>query len=171
MAGKSTYLRSVAINQILAMSLGIVFAKDYTTDAYMVVTSMRIEDDAAAKKSKYYVEAERLLLIQKLLRTGVLMCLIDEILTGTNTEDRVNASIGLLANYSVHSDSIVIAATHDNVIAEQLGAKYDCYYFDGELEGEEIVYDYALKKGIVSKRNAIQLLRYLGLGIDRMPVN
>ena len=165
MAGKSTFLRSVGINQILATSFGLVFADSFVTDAYVVVASMRVQDDVLKKKSKYYVEAERLLFIQEMLKQGRLLCLIDEILTGTNTEDRIKASVGLLFNYSAYSDSLILAATHDNVIAETLTEKYDGYYFDGEIRDMEIEYDYMIKRGVVTKRNAIYLLRYLGLNI------
>jgi DNA mismatch repair ATPase MutS len=127
---------------------------------------MKIEDDVVSKKSKYYVEAERLLFVQEMLRSNLLLCLIDEILTGTNTEDRIKASLGLLRNYSKYPNSIILAATHDNIIAEDLKSRYSSYFFDGELKNGKIEYDYAIKQGIVTNRNAIHLLRYLGLGID-----
>lgn len=165
MAGKSTFMKSVAINQILAISFGFTFSKKFTTSNYLVVTSMKIEDDLENNKSKYYMEAERLLQIQNLLKENKILCIIDEILTGTNTVDRIEASIGILRNYIRNKSSLIFAATHDKDIAEDLYPQYSNYYFDGELGDKEIIYDYKIKKGIVVSRNALQLLKKLGIEV------
>ncbi len=165
MAGKSTFMKSLAINQILAMSFGFTFSVEYITTNYFVISSMNVEDDLKNNKSKYYMEAERLLLIQNLLKENKLLCLIDEILTGTNTVDRIEASIGILKNFIRNKNSIILAATHDKEIAENLFPEYLNYYFDGNIKEKEIMYDYKLKKGIVSSRNALMLLEQLGLEV------
>lgn len=170
MAGKSTFMKSVAINQILAMSFGFTFSRKFITSNYIVITSMKIEDDLEKNKSKYYMEAERLLLIQNLLKQNKLLCLIDEILTGTNTIDRIDASIGILKNFIRYNKSIIFAATHDKDIAENLFPEYSNYYFDGELGNKEIIYDYKIKKGIVSRRNAFQLLEDIGLELIKKSI-
>lgn len=166
MAGKSTFMKSIALNQILATSLGFTFSESFETPLLYVVTSIKIEDDIRKKKSKYYIEAERLLYIQNLLKNEKILCIIDEILTGTNTDDRIDASIGLLKNYYNNKGSLIMAATHDVKIANDLSGKYDSYYFDGELVGERIIYDYAPHKGIVTKRNAMLLLQNMGIKVN-----
>lgn len=165
MAGKSTFMKSVAINQILAMSFGFTFSDEYITSNYYVISSMNVEDDLKNNKSKYLMEAERLLLMQKFLKKSKLLCLIDEILTGTNTVDRIEASVGILKNFIRYKKSIILAATHDKKIAENLFPEFCSYYFDGDLEEKEIKYDYKIKEGIVISRNALQLLEKLGLEI------
>lgn len=165
MAGKSTFMKSVGINQILAMSFGFTFSEQFLTNKYYVISSMKIEDDLFNKKSKYYMEAERLLMIQNLLKEKELLCLIDEILTGTNTVDRIDASIGILNNYIRNKSSIILAATHDKEIAETLYPAYLNYYFDGTMKNKEILYDFKIKKGIVSSKNALQLLEEIGLEV------
>jgi hypothetical protein len=165
MAGKSTFLKTIALNQILAVSLGIAFAASFQTDVYYVVTSLKIEDDIASKKSKYFLEAERLLAIQNMIRSRKLLCVIDEILTGTNTDDRIFASLGILRSLAAFPDSLIIAATHDIPIAEGSTQYVPCY-FDGTIEDEQIRFDYTVKQGIVPKRNALALLQFLGLRLE-----
>lgn len=165
MAGKSTFLKSIALNQILASSLGFTFSEQFTTSQLYVVCSMKIDDDLESKKSRYYKEAERLLYIQNLLKERKVLSMIDEILTGTNTEDRIFASIGLLKNFYSYPNSLILAATHDRKISEDLSELYDNYYFDGILNGKKIDYDYTPKKGVVTRRNALLLLQKMGINI------
>lgn len=166
MAGKSTFLKSIALNQIISTGFGIAFAQEYKTNLFHVITSLRLADDIINKKSKYYVEAERLIMIQDALKKQACLCLIDEILTGTNTEERVIASTAILKKLSSTKDSIIIAATHDTTIAKKLEYAYKNYYFDGTIEGEQIKFDYLLKPGIVSRKNGLLILRFLGIDID-----
>lgn len=163
MAGKSTFLKSVGLNQILATSFGFTYSSSFNTNLLNVISSMKVEDDLENSKSKYYVEAERLLYIQNQLSSNRVLCLIDEILTGTNTDDRIEASIKLLSNFH-SSKSLILAATHDIQIADEL-EEYSCYYFDGEINKDKIVYDYKIKQGVVTKRNALELLEKIGLNI------
>lgn len=166
MSGKSTFLKSLALNQLCAQAFGIAFAESFRTSVLKVISSLKLVDDIENNKSKYYVEAERLLLIQKELGTRPCLCLIDEILTGTNNDERISASIGLLRNFASRTESVIIAATHDTHIAQELSQLYDQFYFDGEIDGERIAFDYRLKPGIVSRRNGLLLLQFLGLEIS-----
>ncbi len=163
MAGKSTFLKSLALNQVLATTLGVVFAKRFVTGNLTVLTSLNLRDDVVAGKSRYFVEAERLLQIQHALAERPLLCLVDEILSGTNTDDRITASLGLLREFGRYPGSLVLAATHDLVIAETLAGVYDPLCFDGDWEEGRLVFDYQPRPGIASRRNALKLLEMLGL--------
>lgn len=98
MSGKSTFLRTVGVNQVLATSLGIAFAKDFRTGFHCVLTSIVTVDNLLEKQSKYFAEAKRLLKLLRRIESehGAHLLLIDEILAGTNSEDRIKASIRIL---------------------------------------------------------------------------
>ena len=83
---------------------------------YEVIT-MKIEDDLEQGKSRYYMEADRLLYVQNLFKERKVMFTIDEILSGTNTSDRIYASIGILKNFTKDENSLILASTHDSEIA------------------------------------------------------
>jgi Mismatch repair ATPase (MutS family) len=165
MSGKSTFLRTLGINQLLATCLCLAYAEDFETDLFFVASSIRSEDDRAAGKSRYLAEAERLLSISKAVGGGEppLVALIDEILNGTNSQDRIAASIAILRG-AAGRGSIVVAATHDLEIAQALASDYAPYYFSERIEEGHLVFDYALREGIVDRKNALRLLRLIGFG-------
>ena len=167
MSGKSTFLRTLGINQILATNLGIAYAASFETDLYFVSSSIRSEDDRASGKSRYLAEAERLLEIIAAIRAAAppVLALIDEILNGTNSQDRISASIAILKG-AAGLGSIVVAATHDIEIASALQGVYSPYYFSERIEDARLVFDFALREGIVDRKNAIRLLRLIGFGDD-----
>jgi len=167
MSGKSTFLRTLGINRIFATNLGLAWAESFETDLYFVMSSIRGEDDRAAGKSRYLVEAERLLLIVESIKSAdpLVLALIDEILNGTNSQDRIAASISILRR-AAGKGSIVVAATHDLDIASSLRESYDPRYFCERIEGERLVFDYTLRDGIVDRKNALSLLKLIGFGED-----
>jgi DNA mismatch repair ATPase MutS len=167
MSGKSTFLRTLGINQLLASSLGLAFADSFETDLFLVSSSIRSEDDRAAGKSRYFAEAERLLGMLGSIRDAdpPLLALIDEILNGTNSQDRIAASIAILRG-AAGKGSIVVAATHDLEIASGLAGEYSPYYFSEIIEEGRLVFDFALREGIVDRKNALRLLRLIGFGDD-----
>ncbi len=165
MAGKSTLMRAVGVNQLLATSFGFCFAKRYSTRDLAIVSSFRVPDRLLESKSRYFAEAERLASLIQKVKSRPSLVLIDEILTGTNCEERIYASVKVLSHLSEFEDSIVLSATHDLQIAEQLDGKYLQIYFDGRVEGDVISFDYLPKKGIVSKRNGLRILQALGIEV------
>lgn len=167
MAGKSTFMRSLGVNQVLATSFGIAFAETYTTGIFHIMTSFRIHDDLLRHQSRYYAEAQRLVSMKDRLKEVRALCLIDEILTGTNSQDRIYGSITILKDLASFPGTLTISATHDNQIAEELAGQYDLIYFDGDIIEDRIEFDYLIKDGIVSKRNGLLILRLLG--IDQAP--
>lgn len=161
MAGKSTFLKALGISQVLASSLGLAFASSFRTGFFLVISSMTNGDDLAAHKSRYYVEAERMLGIVRAAEAGFpVMALVDEMLVGTNSEDRIYASIRILRRL-VAGSSMAVAATHDLAIAQALEGDLPSCHFS-ELIEDDLVFDYKLKAGIVDKKNALNILRYLG---------
>jgi hypothetical protein len=163
MSGKTTFMKSLAINQLLATSFGFCFAKNFSTNSLNIISSFRINDDMLHGKSRYYAEAYRLLEINNQIRTTDSLCLIDEILSGTNSDDRIYGASVILKDFSSNKNSIVVAATHDNKIAESLSEILTPVYFDGEINGDQIDFDYVIKEGIVSKRNGLLILKLIGL--------
>lgn len=170
MSGKSTFLRTLGINQVLATSLGFAFAERYDTGFFFVVSSISTVDEVLQGKSRYFIEAERLLEllnVSKEHNRGFLF-LVDEILSGTNSADRIPASISILKKLG-EGRSIAIAATHDLDIAEELQNVYDNYHFSERISEEQLHFDYLLKPGIVNHRNAIKILKFLGYPDEVIP--
>ncbi len=164
MSGKSTFLRTVGINTLFAQTIFTCPALSYRGSFFRIVTSISREDSLLEGKSFYYQEAERLLkLIQaaagKDLQAPAL-CIIDELLSGTNYTERFAASQAILS-YLAHKNARVLAATHDLDLAEKLQGLYRCYHFTDQVGREGLRFDFKLKEGISSTRNAIKLLEYL----------
>lgn len=162
MSGKTSFMKSVALNQIIATSFGFAFADSFSTQAVDVVSSICINDQLLEGKSRYYAEAERLVELKDTINNHKCLCVIDEILSGTNSEERIFGSTKILLNFA-KSDSLLIAATHDIQIADNIKDVYCPVYFDGETSGNKIIFDYVIKDGIVSKRNGLLILKLLGL--------
>jgi DNA mismatch repair ATPase MutS len=163
MSGKSTFLRTLGINQILATNLGMAYADTFETDLFFVSSSIRSEDNRASGESRYLAEAERLLSIIRSIEAAdpPILALIDEILNATNSQDRIAASIAILRG-AAGQGSIAVAASHDLEIAEALHSEYSPYYFSERIEEGKLVFDYALRDGIVDRKNALPLLRLIG---------
>lgn len=168
MAGKTSFMKSLGLNQLLSTSFGFAFASEFNTTVLQIMTSFRINDNLLKSQSRYYAEAYRLVELKNNIHGHRSLCLIDEILSGTNSDDRIFGATAILKNFSENEDSIIISATHDNKIAENLSDTYDCIYFDGEIVGNQIIFDYTIKEGIVSKRNGLLILKLLGIHIKEM---
>jgi len=161
-SGKSTFLKTVAINQILAQTIYTVLAKSYKTSFYNVMSSMALRDDIIGQESYYIVEIKSLKRI--IDRTGEkipLFIFIDEVLRGTNTLERIAASSQILRSLSL-SGSEVFAATHDIELTFILEKFYSNFHFEEHVEDNRVEFDYTLKEGRALTRNAIKLLSMLG---------
>jgi hypothetical protein len=167
MAGKTSFMKSLGLNQLLATSFGLAFASKFQTSVFKIMTSFRINDNLLGNQSRYYAEASRLIEIMDKLQHFEMLCLIDEILSGTNSDDRIYGATVILKKYYGYANSIVIAATHDNKIAENLLDEYDPIYFDGEIVDKKFNFDYTIKNGIVSKRNGLLILKLLGIDMEK----
>jgi len=163
MSGKSTFLRMIGTNILLAQTFNFALASEYKASFLNIVTSISPKDDINNGKSYYLAEAEAILRIINALDNDIpVFCLIDEIFRGTNPIERIASSAEIL-EYINERDAITIVATHDREITEILKAKFDFYYFSEDVNGKKgLVFDYKLKKGISRTKNAIRLLEYIG---------
>lgn len=162
MSGKSTFLRTLAINALFAQTICTCLASRYRAGIYHIVTSMSIRDDVLSGKSYYLREAEAVL---RIIRAGEqdIQCLavIDEMFRGTNAVDRVHASTEVL-RYLVSHNALPLIATHDMQIVPRL-TDYERYYFTEDIsETGDLTYDYTIHRGIAPSRNAIKILARLG---------
>lgn len=157
-SGKSTFLKSIAINAILAQTIYTCTASSYHAPYFKVMTSMALRDDLESGESYFLVEIRSLKrILDEAGREGNLLCIIDEVLRGTNTIERIAASSEIL--WSICRDHVLsFAATHDIELSYMLKNRYKNYHFEEEVGEEDVVFSYLLKEGRVTTRNAIRLL-------------
>lgn len=166
-SGKSTFLKTIAINAIFAQSFGICFAKSYKAPYYKVYSSMALRDDINAKESYFMSEIKSLKRIideSRDLKYKTL-CFVDEVLRGTNTVERIAASTEILK--SLCKENIMcFAATHDIELTELLKDDYNNYHFTEEILDNDVVFSFKIMDGAANSRNAIRLLSVLGYDED-----
>ena len=161
-SGKSTFIKSVAINQILCQSIYTSCTKKYEGTFFNIYTSMALKDDVLKDESYYMVEIKSLKrIIDKGNENIPCLCFVDEILRGTNTVERIASSSEVLSHLN-KSNTICIAATHDIELTYLLEKEYDNYHFEEEITDDDIVFDYKLNKDRAKSKNAIKLLSLIG---------
>ena len=161
-SGKSTFLKALAVNAILAQTLGVCTARRFSLFPGPVVTSMAVTDDVTAGESYFVAELKSLRRVLDLADGGArALCFIDEILKGTNTVERVAASAAVLRRLA-DTDCLCFAATHDGELTRMLAAAYDNRHFEEQVALGGVTFDYRLRPGPASTRNAIALLAQLG---------
>jgi DNA mismatch repair ATPase MutS len=165
-SGKSTFLKTVAINSILAQTIYTCLATEYKSSYFKTYTSMALRDDIIGNDSYYIVEIKSLKRIMENINDKVpCLCIIDEILRGTNTVERISASSEVL-NYIANSNCICISATHDVELTSILNKIFENYHFQENITREQIAFDYKLYPGRSETRNAIKLLNIMGYSSD-----
>lgn len=161
-SGKSTFLKNIAVNTILAQTIYTVTASEYQAPYFKVMTSMALRDDLERGESYFIVEIRSLKrILDETEKEGCLLCIIDEVLRGTNTIERIGASSRILAGLN-REHVLPFAATHDIELSYILEDLYENYHFEEEVKEHEVVFNYLLKKGRVTTRNAIRLLEMTG---------
>ncbi len=166
MAGKSTYLRSIGVNTILAMAGAPVCASYFCLSPVQIISSMRIADNLEESTSTFYAELKKLkTVIDKVNDKEKVFILLDEILRGTNSLDRHTGSVALIKQLIKHNAAGIIA-THDVELAK-LKAVYPAnilnYHFDVQVNNDELYFDYKLKEGICTSLNASILMKKVGI--------
>lgn len=161
-SGKSTFLKTVAINAILAQTIYTCMAKSFTLCNFRVYTSMALRDDLANQESYFIVEIKALKrVIDAASKDGApVLCFVDEVLRGTNTVERIAASTEILQSL-LGKGSMCFAATHDIELTRLLEEKYHNYHFEETILEDDIKFNYKLKEGRATTRNAIKLLGIL----------
>lgn len=161
-SGKSTYLKTVALAAIMAQGICTCPAESYSACVFRIFSSMAISDDLLAGESYYISEIKSLKRVVDYLENGSnTLCVIDEVLRGTNTVERIAASCELLTALSL-SNCLCIAATHDLELCSLLSSTYRPAHFEEQVEDGEMSFDYRLRQGPATGRNAIKLLGIMG---------
>ena len=166
MAGKSTYLRSVGVNVILAMAGAPVCATAFRLSPVQLISSMRIADNLEESTSTFYAELKKLKsVIDKVNNDEKVFILLDEILRGTNSLDRHTGSEALIRQL-IKRRAAGIIATHDLALADlknEFPANILNYHFDVQVNNEELYFDYKLKPGVCTSLNASILMKKIGI--------
>ena len=168
MAGKSTFLRTLGVNLILAMTGAPICAHRFSFSPIDIFTSMRTRDSLQKNESYFFAELSRLKeLIDKLKAGKKLFIILDEVLKGTNSEDKRHGSVALLKQL-VGIKTTGVIATHD-VSLGQLEKDFPGIIvnkrFEVEIENNELVFDYKIKDGISQNLNATFLMKKMGITI------
>ena len=169
MAGKSTFLRTIGINTVLALSGAPACADDMTVSVITIVSYMRIKDSLNESTSTFNAELDRLqMLLAAVENEHKVFFLIDEMLRGTNSVDKYLGSKAVIEQL-ISKKGVGMVATHDLQIAE-LEKKYPDYirnfYFDIQVVNGEMLFDYKMKHGECKTFNASLLLKQIGIDVD-----
>lgn len=161
-SGKSTFIKTVAINSILAQSINTCMADRYKASFFKCMTSMALTDNLSGGESYYIVEIKSLKRICDSLNPEVpLLIFVDEVLRGTNTLERIAASSRILS-YMGAQNCMLFAATHDIELTYILEKSFKMYHFEEKVEDDGVFFDYKLRDGRAVTRNAILLLKMMG---------
>jgi MutS domain V len=168
MSGKSTFLRTVGINAVLALAGAPVRARRLRLAPLAVGATLRIQDSLHAGRSRFYAEILRVRQIVDITRGALpLLFLLDEIFAGTNSHDRRLGAEAVVRSL-VESGALGLVTTHDlslTHIAEQLGTRAANVHFADHFENGIMTFDYRLQPGVVQHSNALALMRAVGLKV------
>ena len=168
MSGKSTLLRAVGVNVVLALAGGPVRASALTLSPLSLGATLKVEDSLAAGHSRFYAEILRIRRIVDVARgPRPLLFLLDEILHGTNSHDR-RVGAEAVVRALVAAGAIGLVTTHDLALTELVGAldgRAANVHFEDRIEEGKIVFDYRMRPGVVARSNALALMRAVGLDV------
>jgi len=168
MSGKSTLLRSVGTNAVLAMAGAPVRAKRLRLSPMRLGATLRVQDSLLAGKSRFFAEITRVREILDAARGPLpLMFLLDEIFHGTNSHDRVLGAEAVIRNL-LDAGAIGLVTTHDLSLTEagtRLGERAKNVHFADQFRDGEMVFDYRMRPGVVPHSNALALMRAIGLEV------
>jgi len=166
MAGKSTYLRTVGMNMVLALAGAPVCAESMTIAPIQLFTSIRTKDSLAKNESYFYAELKRLQEMIDELKSGQrLFIILDEILKGTNSKDKEMGSKALVAQL-IELKAAGIIATHDlqlGALAKTFPQSVQNRCFEVDIHHEQLHFDYKLREGISQNLNATFLMKKMGI--------
>jgi len=159
MGGKSSFLRMIGVNTVLAQALGFCHAKSYQGGFFKILSSISLKDDIQSGKSYFMREAEAIhRMIQGVEADDQHLLLIDEIFKGTNPSERLAASVEILNLLA--SRARVMVTTHDIGILPDLEG-YKFYHFEHHIDRNRMDFDYVIREGITEVRNAIKLMTHI----------
>jgi hypothetical protein len=168
MSGKSTLLRTVGINAVLAQAGAPVRAARLRLTPLDLGASIRVQDSLQAGVSRFYAEITRIgAIVRRAGEARALLFLVDELLHGTNSHDRRIGAHAIVRGL-VERGAIGLVTTHDLALAQivdELGGRAANVHFDDDIDEGRIHFDYRLRPGVVSKSNALALMRSVGLDV------
>ena len=168
MSGKSTLMRAVGLNTVLAWAGAPVSCARLRVSPLRIGASMSTHDSLADNRSRFYAEISRLRDVVELARSGhPTLFLLDELLSGTNSHDRRIGAEAVVRGL-VERGAIGLVSTHDLALAEivsTLDGSAANVHFEDHIEGGEIRFDYRLRQGVVTRSNALELMRAVGLDV------
>jgi hypothetical protein len=168
MSGKSTLLRAVGVNVVLALAGGPVRAERAELSLMSIGATIRIEDSLQQGRSRFYAEILRISDIVRLSRTEIpVLFLLDEVLHGTNSFDRRIGAEAIVRSL-VSAGAIGLVTTHDLALTElpaTLGEIAANVHFEDRIEGGRMLFDYRMRPGVVEHSNALALMRAIGLDV------
>jgi hypothetical protein len=168
MSGKSTFLRTTGINLVLAYAGTVVCAKSLTCSRMNIYTCMRVSDNLEKNISTFYAELLRIkMIVKSAADQEPLFFLLDEIFKGTNSRDRHNGAKVLIKKL-IQNGAIGLVSTHDLELAEleQDYKPVQNYHFQEFFRDGELNFDYLLRRGVSTTRNALYLMRAAGIEVD-----
>jgi hypothetical protein len=162
MSGKTTFLKTLGVNMLLAQTLHFCLAKKFNSSFFNILTLIGRKDNIIEGKSYYLDEILTLLRIIQAGRQDLpCLCLIDELFRGTNSAERISASAEVLL-YLAKKNGLVFASTHDLELTRLVADAYLNYHFQEEIGEHGLRFNYRLQEGPSETRNAIKLLRHVG---------
>jgi DNA mismatch repair ATPase MutS len=168
MSGKSTLLRAVGLNAVLAWAGAPVAARTMSLSPLNPAASLRSVDSLQDNRSRFMAEIIRIRQIVDLLRSErPVLFLLDELLSGTNSHDRRIGAAGILKKL-VGSGAVGLMTTHDLALTEietELAPHASNVHFDDQIVSGEVEFDYKLRTGLVTHSNALELMRAVGLEV------
>lgn len=161
-SGKTTFLRTLAVNLVLAQGIGVALAEEFSCSAFRVLSSIDIQDNLGEGDSYYISELKSLhKIVDAVGEPGrPVFCCLDEIFRGTNAVERIAASAEILAYLG--SRCLCAAATHDLELCAILSPQFSLHHFEEHIADGEMLFDYRLKPGYSTTSNAIKLLELMG---------
>lgn len=166
-SGKSTFIKSIALNCIMAQSLNTALCSKYRGKFSKVITSMAIKDNIVSGESYFIAEIKSLKRLLDSLNSDInLLIFIDEILKGTNTIERIAASASILKYTLKYNNASILVATHDLELTQILEGEYRNYHFKETVTDTGVFFDYKLREGVSKTRNAIKLLKTMKFESD-----
>ncbi|HEY1376173.1 MAG TPA: hypothetical protein VGF55_05235 [Gemmataceae bacterium] len=168
MSGKSTLLRTVGVNAVLALAGAPVRATRLRLSPFAIGATLRVQDSLQRGQSRFFAEITRLRQILDLAKgEAPVLFLLDELLSGTNSEDRRAGAAAVLRKL-VDAGAVGLVTTHDlalTPIADELGPAGGNVHFADRLEDGRLVFDYRMRPGVVRQRNALALMRSVGIDV------
>ena len=159
MSGKTTFVRSIGINMLLAQTIYTCTASTFVAPFSRIYTSIKISDDLLTEKSYYFEEVTTIkAFIDRSRNSEPAMFILDEIFKGTNTVERISGGKAILS-YLSKSNHFVFVSTHDVELTEMLENQFDLYHFSESIHDAQLVFDHKLKRGPLRTRNAIKILQ------------